>query len=70
MPMTGIMNSPQPANSLKFQEAMTLANDLDTDIELKVDYGYNIYFGYRDNANNEHQVWLLNGPDSVESVFI
>jgi cellulose synthase/poly-beta-1,6-N-acetylglucosamine synthase-like glycosyltransferase/spore germination protein YaaH len=55
------MNSKSPASGLKFSEVMSLAQDVGADLELKSDYGYNLYFGYQDDKNQEHQVWFLNG---------
>jgi cellulose synthase/poly-beta-1,6-N-acetylglucosamine synthase-like glycosyltransferase/spore germination protein YaaH/peptidoglycan/xylan/chitin deacetylase (PgdA/CDA1 family) len=55
------MGSKSPASGLKFSEVMSLAQDAGVDLELKSDYGYNLYFGYQDDKNQKHQVWFLNG---------
>jgi peptidoglycan/xylan/chitin deacetylase (PgdA/CDA1 family) len=56
-----INGSKEPANSLKFSEIMSLAQDSGAQPELTADYGYNNYFGYQDSQKQSHQVWFLNG---------
>jgi len=50
-----------PANSLKFNELMTLAANADAEPEMNSDSGFNMYFSYSDGDNQNHQVWFLNG---------
>jgi cellulose synthase/poly-beta-1,6-N-acetylglucosamine synthase-like glycosyltransferase/spore germination protein YaaH/peptidoglycan/xylan/chitin deacetylase (PgdA/CDA1 family) len=55
------MGTTTPANSLKFDEIMTLAADADAEPEMNSDSGFNMYFSYQDESNRNHQVWFLNG---------
>lgn len=54
------LDSQQPAQSLKFDEIMGLAHDLDAQPDMEP-VSRNMFFSYVDDARREHHVWFLNG---------
>lgn len=55
-----IIDSKLPAQSLRFNETMHLAQDLEIQPELEP-LSKNMFFAYLDKNKNEHRVWFLNG---------
>ncbi|MEI6835431.1 MAG: glycosyltransferase [Candidatus Falkowbacteria bacterium] len=58
------------AESLKFNEVMSLASEAGAEPEMNSDSGFNMYFSYKDDSDNEHQVWFLNGTTAWNEVLI